>query len=174
MDDVRGSAGPATEPLTFDDVVGLMQILDGSDLPTTIDFRNGPLRIKIERGTRAAAAPAPTAPVAVAPVAQSAPAPVEPAPAAPAPVSDDADGVPVRAPIAGVFYRAPRPEADPFVEVGTHVDAEDVIGIVEVMKLMNNLRAGVTGVVIEICAANAELVEFQQVLVRIRPDGDAT
>jgi acetyl-CoA carboxylase biotin carboxyl carrier protein len=77
----------------------------------------------------------------------------------------------VPAPIAGVFYRAPRPDADPFVEVGTHVDADDVVGIVEVMKLMNTVRAGIAGVVTEIRAGNAELVEFGEVLMRIRPDG---
>jgi acetyl-CoA carboxylase biotin carboxyl carrier protein len=76
-------------------------------------------------------------------------------------------GEPVPSPIAGVFYRAPSPDAPPFVEVGQQVSADDVIGIVEVMKLMNTVRAGVAGTVVEICVDNAELVEFEQVLVRI-------
>ena len=76
-------------------------------------------------------------------------------------------------PIAGVFYRAPGPDAPPFVEVGQRVAADDVIGIVEVMKLMNTVRAGVAGTVIEVCVGNAELVEFEQVLVRIDPAGGA-
>jgi acetyl-CoA carboxylase biotin carboxyl carrier protein len=77
----------------------------------------------------------------------------------------------VPAPIAGVCYRATSPDADPFVEVGQAVDEDTVIGIVEVMKLMNTVRSGVTGVVTEVCADNAVLVEFGQPLVRVREAG---
>jgi hypothetical protein len=58
-----------------------------------------------------------------------------------------------------------------FVEVGQAVDEDTVIGIVEVMKLMNTVRSGVTGVVTEVCADNAVLVEFGQPLVRVREAG---
>ncbi len=113
---------------------------------------------------QAVAAPAPAA--AAAPAAP-APAARRPAPAAP---SSEGRGEPVAAPIAGVFYRAPSPDAPPFVEVGQQVGADDVIGIVEVMKLMNTVRAGVAGTVVEVCVGDAELVEFEQVLVRIDTD----
>jgi len=85
---------------------------------------------------------------------------------------EDEDGelVVVRAPLPGTFYRAPRPGAAPFVEVGSHVGADTVIGIVETMKLMNSVSAGVAGVVAEFCVANAELAAQGAVLLRIRAD----
>ena len=86
--------------------------------------------------------------------------------------AEDEDGelVVVRAPLPGTFYRAPRPGAAPFVEVGSHVGADTVIGIVETMKLMNSVPAGVAGVVAEFCVANAELAAQGAVLLRIRAD----
>ena len=86
--------------------------------------------------------------------------------------AEDKDGelVVVRAPLPGTFYRAPRPGAAPFVEVGSQVGADTVIGIVETMKLMNSVPAGVAGVVAEFCVANAELAVQGAVLLRIRAD----
>ena len=84
----------------------------------------------------------------------------------------DEDGglVAVRAPLPGTFYRAPRPGAAPFVEVGSQVGADTVIGIVETMKLMNSVPAGVAGVVAEFCVANAEFAAQGAALLRIRAD----
>jgi acetyl-CoA carboxylase biotin carboxyl carrier protein len=81
---------------------------------------------------------------------------------------EDAGLVAVRAPLPGTFYRAPRPGAAPFAEVGSRVGADTVIGIVETMKLMNSVPAGVAGVVAEFCVANAELVAQGAALLRIR------
>lgn len=72
-------------------------------------------------------------------------------------------------PLPGTFYRAPKPGADPFVEVGAEVNADTVIGIIETMKLMNPARAGAAGTVAEICATNGQLMEEGQVLMRVRP-----
>jgi acetyl-CoA carboxylase biotin carboxyl carrier protein len=83
---------------------------------------------------------------------------------------DDAGLVEVRAPLPGTFYRAPRPGAAPFVEVGSQVGADTVIGIVETMKLMNSVPAGVAGVVAEFCVANAEFAAQGAALLRIRAD----
>ena len=80
----------------------------------------------------------------------------------------DAGLVAVRAPLPGTFYRAPRPGAAPFAEVGSRVGADTVIGIVETMKLMNSVPAGVAGVVAEFCVTNAELVAQGAALLRIR------
>ena len=84
----------------------------------------------------------------------------------------DADGelVAVRAPLPGTFYRAPRPGAAPFVEVGSRVSADTVIGIVETMKLMNSVHAGVAGTVAEFCVQNAEFAAHGATLLRIRAD----
>jgi len=83
---------------------------------------------------------------------------------------EDAGLVAVRAPLPGTFYRAPRPGAAPFAEVGSRVGADTVIGIVETMKLMNSVPAGVAGVVAEFCVTNAELVAQGAALLRIRAD----
>jgi acetyl-CoA carboxylase biotin carboxyl carrier protein len=78
--------------------------------------------------------------------------------------------VAVRAPLPGTFYRAPRPGAAPFVEVGSRVDPDTVVGIMETMKLMNSVTAGVAGAVAEICLANAEFAAHGATLLRIRAD----
>ena len=78
--------------------------------------------------------------------------------------------VAVRAPLPGTFYRAPRPGAAPFVEVGSRVDPGTVVGIVETMKLMNSVTAGVAGAVAEICLGNAEFAAHRATLLRIRAD----
>ena len=83
---------------------------------------------------------------------------------------EDAGLVAVRAPLPGTFYRAPRPGAAPFVEVGSRVEADTVIGIVETMKLMNSVHAGVAGVVAGFCVANAEFAAQGAELLRIRAD----
>jgi acetyl-CoA carboxylase biotin carboxyl carrier protein len=82
----------------------------------------------------------------------------------------DGELVGVRAPLPGTFYRAPRPGAAPFVEVGSRVETDTVIGIVETMKLMNSVHAGVAGEVAEFCVANAEFAERGATLLRIRAD----
>jgi acetyl-CoA carboxylase biotin carboxyl carrier protein len=78
--------------------------------------------------------------------------------------------VAVRAPLPGTFYRAPRPGAAPFVEVGSRVGADTVVGIVETMKLFNSVAAGAAGTVAEICLANAEFADRGATLLRIRAD----
>ena len=79
------------------------------------------------------------------------------------------DGVVIEAPMLGVFYRAPSPGAPPFVELGTRVEAETTVCIIEVMKMMNSVLAEVAGTIVEIHAENAELVEQGQPLFRVEP-----
>ena len=78
--------------------------------------------------------------------------------------------VEVRAPLLGTFYRAPRPGAEPFVEVGAFVEEDTIVGIIETMKLMNSVPAGVRGKVVEICVANAEFAEHDTVLMLVAPE----
>ena len=75
----------------------------------------------------------------------------------------------VRCPLLGIFYRAPKPGEPPFVEVGSKVEEDTLIGIIEVMKLMNSVRAGVKGEVAEILVKNGAPVEFGEILLRVRP-----
>ena len=82
----------------------------------------------------------------------------------------DANLSDITSPMLGTFYRAPKPGSAPFVEIGSVVDEDSVIAIIEVMKLMNTVRAGAKGVITEILPADETLVEFGEVLMRVRKD----
>jgi acetyl-CoA carboxylase biotin carboxyl carrier protein len=77
----------------------------------------------------------------------------------------------VTSPLLGTFYRAPKPGAPPFVEVGAQVAEETVVAIIEVMKLMNTVRAGVCGTVTEILLGDGALAEYGETLLRVRKSG---
>ena len=77
-------------------------------------------------------------------------------------------------PLPGTFYRAPSPGAEPFVEVGSTVAEDTVLGLVETMKLMNPVTAGCSGEVIEICAENGALIDAHDVLLRIRESQESS
>jgi len=106
----------------------------------------------------AAAAPPSRAPAAAAKVA-----------AASVPAASPDSLIEVRAPLLGTFYRAPKPGAPPFVEVGAQVEPDSIVGIIEVMKLMNTVRAGTRGVVREIRARDGVLVEYGETLLLVDP-----
>ena len=75
----------------------------------------------------------------------------------------------VRAPNLGTFYRAPKPGAPPYVEIGQHVDADTELCLIEVMKLFTTVFAGVSGVVRQVLVEDTDLVEFDQALFLIEP-----
>ncbi|MBO0911263.1 MAG: acetyl-CoA carboxylase, biotin carboxyl carrier protein [Acidobacteria bacterium] len=75
----------------------------------------------------------------------------------------------IPSPLVGIFYRAPKPGEGPFVELGSRVEEETVIAIIEVMKLMTPVRAGVKGEVAEILVENGAAVEYGEILMRVRP-----
>ena len=102
------------------------------------------------------------------PAAASRPTAVGAAPAA-APVDDKGHLKDVKSPMVGTFYRAPSPEAAPFVEIGQTVEVGQVVCIVEAMKLLNEIKSEVRGKIVEICVDNAEPVEFGQVMFRVDP-----
>lgn len=86
-----------------------------------------------------------------------------------APDDEAGDGLcPVRAPLPGTFYHAPQPGAPPFVEVGSLVRPDTVVGIIETMKLMTPVHAGVTGTVVAIVVDNAIAVDADAVLLRVK------
>jgi acetyl-CoA carboxylase biotin carboxyl carrier protein len=96
-------------------------------------------------------------PVAAAPV---------PAVAPPTPAVSEIE---IKSPMIGTFYRAPSPEAASYVEVGTEVNPETVVCIIEAMKVMNEIKAEVKGVVTQVLVENAKPVEFGQPLFKVRP-----
>lgn len=83
----------------------------------------------------------------------------------------DSGLVEITSPMVGTFYRAPAPEAPPYVEVGSRVTSGQTLCILEAMKLMNELESEVEGVVREVLVENAEPVEYGQVLFRVDPAG---
>jgi acetyl-CoA carboxylase biotin carboxyl carrier protein len=153
--------------LTAKDVAEITKLLDESDfdeLHLELDGMKLSLRRAGAAGGVDELAPSPERSV---PVADSAAA--KPAPAPPA--VEDPTHVSVTSPLLGTFYRAPRPGAAPFVEVGSDVEPDTVVCIVEVMKLMNTVRAGVKGRVAQILARDGALVEYGETLLRVsRPD----
>lgn len=100
-------------------------------------------------------------PVLVAPQAPAAATPAQKA--APA-----ASGIEIKSPMVGTFYTAPSPDAPPFLSVGQEVTPETVVCIIEAMKVMNEVKAEISGTVTEICAENGKPVQFGQVLFRLK------
>jgi acetyl-CoA carboxylase biotin carboxyl carrier protein len=150
--------------LTAKDVEEIMKLLESSSFDRLALEVDG-MKIELERG---GASPRPRA----APATPQTPEPPKPeaAPKAAARSSTEAGLVEVKSPLLGIYYRAPKPGEPPFVEVGSKVDTDTVIGIVEVMKLMNSVPAGVKGEIVEIIGANGELVEHGEVLLLVRPE----
>jgi acetyl-CoA carboxylase biotin carboxyl carrier protein len=124
--------------------------------------------------------PAFAAPVQAAPVSAATGVPPSP-PTAPTPparatpsrngvASDAAAGtIDIKSQIMGMFYSQPEPGSPPFVSIGAEVKEDTTVCLIEVMKTFNAMTAGVKGVITEICVKNAQLVEYGQVLFRIRP-----
>jgi len=100
-------------------------------------------------------------PAPAVPLATAAPAPA-PAEAAPSNLKE------IKSPMVGTFYSAPSPEAAPFAAVGKTISAESVVCIVEAMKVMNEIKAEISGTVVEVCAENGKPVQFGQVLFRVK------
>lgn len=91
----------------------------------------------------------------------------QPAPAAPQAASSNE--VEIKSPMVGTFYRAPSPEAANYVEIGAEVHPDTVVCIIEAMKVMNEIKAEVRGVITHLLVDNAKPVEFGQPLFKIRP-----
>jgi acetyl-CoA carboxylase biotin carboxyl carrier protein len=146
--------------LTAKDIAEITRLLDESVFDE-LELEYDGLKIHLRRAGAAAAAPANAAASAGTSGSDTMRMPLR------VPAATDPDLIEVRAPLLGTFYRAPKPGAAPFVEAGATVDVDSIIGIIEVMKLMNTVRAGVRGVVREICAQDGTLVEHGQALLRI-------
>jgi len=150
--------------LSAKDVAEILQALEASSFDT-LDLEMNGVKVSLRRGTGTPATrPTPSLQQASTP---PAPAPISAATSAQAP-PPGATAVP--APLLGIFYHAPKPGEPPFVTVGSRVAEDTIIGIIEVMKLMNAVRAGVRGEIVAIPAANGELVEFGAALLFVRAD----
>jgi len=167
----NGNAHAGAQPMMdLDFLRGLIEAVDQSGIDTLEIHRAG-TRIRIAK------TPAP-APVfgGGAPAHAPAGAPVHaPAVGAALPATEAVQALPesnlvdIKSPMVGTFYRAPAPEAPPYVEIGSHVSKGQTLCILEAMKLMNELESEVDGVVREVLVDNADPVEYGQVLFRIEP-----
>ena len=106
-----------------------------------------------------------------APAAAAAPLPTVEETGAPETTELDEDVEVITSPMVGTFYRAPAPDADPFVEVGATISPDTVVCILEAMKVMNELKAGIRGRVVAILVENGQPVEYGQPLFHIRKNG---
>ncbi|MGB0441411.1 MAG: acetyl-CoA carboxylase biotin carboxyl carrier protein [Pseudohongiellaceae bacterium] len=141
----------------------LIELLETSDI-AEIEIKEGEEAVRISRNssvTTTVAAPA------AAPVATPAPSPAAPAASEEKAAPQATSGHVVSSPMVGTFYRSPSPSSPPFVEVGTHVKAGDVVCIVEAMKMMNQIEAEKAGIIEAILVKDGEPVEFDQPLVTI-------
>lgn len=140
-----------------DELARLLRAIDDSKLvEVEIDFGDLHVRVRKEGApTGAAALTATPAPV------------VREEPGAEAPARPAGRRIELRSPMLGVFYRCPEPGAPPFVEVGKSVRAQDNVGLIEVMKLFNQVQAGADGRIVEILVEDAAMVEHGQILMII-------
>lgn len=148
-------------------IAELAKILKDNGL-TKLDLTEGDNRLVLE------AVSAPVAPAVVVPAAvpvEAVPVAAAEAPAAPAaPVAPEEDLYEQKTPLVGTVYMAPQAGVAPYVSVGDHVAAGDTVCIVESMKMFNEIAAECSGTIEEICVNNGQIVEYGQVLFRIRED----
>jgi acetyl-CoA carboxylase biotin carboxyl carrier protein len=165
--------------LDSQEIRALIELIAQSSF-TTFELERDGFRIKLVKGetpalqvaprpepaSSAAARPQPAEPSALPPLA------AEPATeSAPPRPTTDAAVHELHSPIVGTFYRAAGPDSTPFVEIGSRVKKGQVICIVEAMKVMNEIESEIDGEVLEILVANAQPVEYGEVLLRLRPIG---
>ena len=153
--------------MKIEEIETIVKLMSENDL-TEFKIESEDMTLCLKRGSQKIAAPVVTqaiipaaapAPVAAAPVAPAAaPAPVAAAPAAPS-----KDKI-IESPIVGTFYRSSAPGADAFVKVGSKVDADTTVCIVEAMKVMNEIKAEKSGIIKEILIENGQPVEYGQAL----------
>jgi acetyl-CoA carboxylase biotin carboxyl carrier protein len=140
-------------------IAELVQIMREEDL-AEIEVRRFFSTVRIRRPGAEAVAHAPAARAAQ-----------EPAGPASASAADTNNLIPIKSPMVGTFYRAPAPDADPYVEENSRIDVGQTVCIVEAMKLMNEIESDVKGRIARILVENAQPVEFGQVLFLVETDG---
>lgn len=151
------------------DIKELIALIRKNDL-TEFSLEQEGFKITLKRGTEmvtVAAAPAmaiaqAALPASAAPQAAALPASPSAAPAA------ASSGKEIPSPMVGTFYSSPSPEAPPFVSIGQQVSPDTTICIIEAMKVMNEIKAETSGVIVEVLAENGKPVQFGQALFRIR------
>src|SRR5947199_1954196 len=137
----------------------------------TVDLRDGDQRVVLKRGAAAYLSAAPVTYAAPTPMASpGVPASAGTGSAAPTSTSNDESNlVPIKSPMVGTFYSSSSPDAKPFVQVGSTVDEDTDVCIIEAMKVFNNIKAECRGTITKVLVENGETVEFAQVLFLVKP-----
>ncbi len=159
--------------IDLDFIERLIRVFDASGVDS-LEIERGGTRVKLSKTPPSASIPtfsppfgAPPVAGAVAPTPASAPDDARSPDRAPPPPRSDL--LEITSPMVGTFYRAPAPDAPPYVEPGKRVVPGDTLCIIEAMKLMNELECEVTATIVEVCVENAQPVEYGQVLFRVDP-----
>ena len=153
-------------PLNDDDVREILRIIDESELDElSIETEGFSLHVRKGGGSQGAEDARSDA---VLPRTASERAPQPPEATPPTASSDELETI--LSPMLGTFYRAEAPGASPFVEVGATVGPDTTVCIIEVMKMMNSVPAGVAGTIAEVVPENGQLVEYGEPLFRVKPE----
>ena len=157
------------------EIKGIIDLMRKNGL-SEFEYEKDGTKIRIRRGPDGepqviASSPGLIPAPAVLPVTAGVPLAVAPAAPAPAPAAaPSASSLPsINSPMVGTFYSSPAPDAPPYVEVGTMVNAETVVCIIEAMKVMNEIKAEMSGTIVEVLAESGKPVEFGKPLFRIKP-----
>ena len=153
----------ASEREAFRLIEDMLQLMESRAL-LELELEHGGMRIRLKKASPA------QGPHVVEYIAGT-PQPVTPAPVTPAAhaAEENLRRVIIKSPMVGTLYRAPAPDAPPFVEVGQDVEEGQVVCIIEAMKLMNEIKSDVAGRVVDVFVENGEAVEFGQSLFAIEP-----
>ena len=156
--------------MDFEDIKSIVELMNKNSI-SEFEMEKEDFKIKLRRGAEGyTATTSEGGPYLLTPPPQPLPkqaAAAPPAAETPAPQTDNHSVI--TSPMIGTFYSAPSPDAATYVEVGTEVDPETVVCIIEAMKVMNEIKAETKGVITEIVAPNAKPVEFGQPLFKVRP-----
>jgi len=145
--------------MNIDEIKALVRLMVENDL-AELDITEGEDKVRLRRGPSGDVAFVPQ-PVAAAPAgAPAAEAAPEPAPAE--------EYLEIKSPMVGTFYATASPDSEPYVAVGSRVDDDTIVCIVEAMKVMNEIKAECAGEIVEIVVGNATPVEYGQVLFRVK------
>jgi acetyl-CoA carboxylase biotin carboxyl carrier protein len=162
--------GPATgTPMDVRLLEQIVKLMAANDL-NTVDVRDGNRRVILKRGAVAPTIAYPPSGPVPAPPSQP-PAAASASPGAPTPVAaDETSGLlPIKAEMVGTFYAAPKPGEKPFVNVGSEVDEDTEVCLIEAMKNYFAVKAGVTGAIARVLVQDGQTVQFDQPLFLVRP-----
>ena len=150
------------------DIKAIIDLMKKNSI-TEFELEQQDSKIRLKRGLNGGAAPVPpddSSPTIPPPIQAVLPVLNAPAPPAPPVVTGEIE---IKSPMIGTFYRSPSPEAASYVDVGSEVNPESVVCIIEAMKVMNEIKAEVKGVITQLLVENGKPVEFGQPLFKVRP-----